>query len=119
MAGSEFTEEVFVQDINIALAGRLARLQTEIGSDSLQQLHFGKVGIKNQRCGDSFVKTFKQHTTQHRFARPHFSSNFDKPLALVNAIEEMGQGFFMLRAEKQKARIRGKIKRGFSQVEKM
>jgi hypothetical protein len=31
----------------------------------------------------------------------------------------MGEGFFMLRAEKQKARIRGQIKGRFAQIEKL
>ena len=116
--GCKFPQEVGIEAVHIALAGGLTGLQPELVGDGLQQLQGGEIGVKDQGCGDGFVEAFEQSPTQHGFARPDFAGNGDKAFALVNAVEQMSQGFFMGRAKKQKARIRGEIKGRFAQIEK-
>jgi hypothetical protein len=72
--------------------------------------------VEDERRLVSWSEFFEQLTANRRLARADFAGELDEAFPLANAEQEMIERLLMLRAEKQKARVRRNIKRRFPQV---
>ena len=92
----------------------------KVFNDELQELHFGKTRIENDRgfvrCG---IQTVEQGPAEGGFAGADFAGDEDNAFALIDAVEQMGEGVFVFDAVEKEGRIRSNIEGKFGEFIKI
>ena len=87
-------------------------LATEFSINGYEEVFKGYIGIEDVDGSELFrIYPFQIRTQDSRFAKPDFSGNRDKPLALFDAVDDGAQGCLMAGAQEEKCRIRGNMER--------
>ena len=90
--------------------------QAELGRDRFHELVGIQRGIQNQRSGITAVELFEHRAAEGRFARADFAGELHKSFALANAVKQMIERLTVLRAVKQKPRVRRDVERRLRQA---
>src|SRR5690606_3973978 len=80
--------------------------QTELGADRLQQLDGAAARIEEEGDLELALEPLEQRPTEGGLARADLAGHGDEALALLDAVEQVGQGFAVGRREIEEARVR-------------
>lgn len=111
-------EQKFVEDGESieAVEAELLDGQAELGGDRLHELVGVQRGIQNERSRVMTVELLEHSAAKGGLARANFAGELHETFALANSVKEVVEGFAMLRAIKQKPRIRRNVEGRFCQA---
>ena len=108
----ETVQRIVQGALRVALVGEAPNLRI----DRLQQLETGELRIEDEGHLALGAEALEQRAAERRLSGTDFTGNRDEALALLDAIQQVGQRFAMRLRQEQKTGIRAQRERFFAQA---